>query len=127
MLHSLYNASPYDQIIEYSGKNTLKLLYTIDNLTTLQHIISSYLNIHYLELLLDDLQSTLPRKNHGLSNTSSTGYREVTKSTSRTVGDGQTETNKEYEIQYLNPANKSSVLSERLPDLQSVDLLVCIL
>ncbi|XP_025201113.1 uncharacterized protein LOC112598745 isoform X1 [Melanaphis sacchari] len=76
-----------------------------------------------LELLLDDLQSTLPRKNHGLSNTSSTGYREVTKSTSRTIGNGQTETNKEYEIQYLNPANKSTVLSERLPDLQSVDLL----
>jgi len=76
-----------------------------------------------LELLLDDLQSTLPRKNHGLNNTSSTGYREVTKSTSRTIGNGQTETNKEYEIQYLNPANKSAVLTERLPDLQSVDLL----
>lgn len=76
-----------------------------------------------LELLLDDLQSTLPRKNQGLGNTSSTGYREVTKSTSRTIGNGQTETNKEYEIQYLNPANKSTMLSERLPDLQSVDLL----
>jgi len=34
------------------------------------------------------------------------------------------ETNKEYEIQYLNPVNKSTVLNERLPDLQSVDLLV---
>jgi len=76
-----------------------------------------------LELLLDDLQSTLPRKNHGLNNTSSTGYREVSKTTSRTIGNGQTETNKEYEIQYLNPVNKSTVLSERLPDLQSVDLL----
>lgn len=76
--------------------------------------------------MLDDLQSTLPRKNHGLNNTSSSGYREVTKSTSRTIGNGQTETNKEYEIQYLNPANKSTVLSERLPDLQSVDLLVCL-
>lgn len=93
-------------------------------IAALQHIISSNLNIYYcLELLLDDLQSTLPRKNHGLSNTS-TGYREVTKSTSRTIGNGQTEINKEYEIQYLNPANKSTMLSERLPDLQSVDLLV---
>lgn len=89
------------------------------------NIYWSYTYILYTESLLDDLQSTLPRKNHGLNNTSSTGYREVTKSTSRTVGNGQTETNKEYEIQYLNPANKSTVLSERLPDLQSVDLLVC--
>lgn len=88
----------------------------------LQRIISSNSTVYCLELLLDDLQSTLPRKNHGL--TSSTGYREVTKSTSRTIGNGETETNKEYEIQYLNPANKSTVLSERLPDLQSVDLLV---
>ncbi|XP_050536103.1 uncharacterized protein LOC126902657 isoform X2 [Daktulosphaira vitifoliae] len=78
-----------------------------------------------LESLLDDLQSTLPRnKNNPLvGNPSSTGYREVSKSTSRTVGNGQTETNKEYEIEYLNPGNKSSVLNERLPDLQSVDLL----
>lgn len=82
------------------------------------------MNVYCLELLLDDLQSTLPRKNHGLNNTASTGYREITKSTSRTIDNGQTETNKEYEIQYLNPANKSTVLNERLPDLQSVDLLV---
>lgn len=86
--------------------------------------------MYCLELLLDDLQSTLPRNknlHHGLNgNASSTGYREVTKSTSRTIGNGETETNKEYEIQYLNPANKSTVLNERLPDLQSVDLLVCI-
>lgn len=115
------------RLLNNPENNTLTLLYTIDyidNVTTLQHIISFNLNIYYLELLLDDLQSTLPRKNHGLSNTSSTGYREVTKSTSRTIGNGQTETNKEYEIQYLNPANKSTVLTERLPDLQSVDLLV---
>ncbi|XP_050428041.1 serine/arginine repetitive matrix protein 1 isoform X2 [Adelges cooleyi] len=78
-----------------------------------------------LESLLDDLQSTLPRnKNNGIvGNTSSTGYKEVSKSTSRTVGNGRTETDKEYEIQYLNPSNKCTVLNERLPDLQSVDLL----
>ncbi|KAL1460132.1 hypothetical protein WDU94_012070 [Cyamophila willieti] len=86
-----------------------------------------------IDALLEDLQRSVSRPGsslggpltNGYSNTNgnviTTGFREFAKST-RTEKNGQpAETNKEYHIEYLNPSNTTTVMSETkgIPNFES--------
>lgn len=72
---------------------------------------SSKINFHFSDELLEDLQSTVaPRPT---VNGNATGYRQTYKTFTTQKSGYPAETSKECEIEYLNPSNTTSVITER--------------
>lgn len=66
---------------------------------------------HFIDELLEDLQSTVTPRPTVNGNTS--GYRQTYKTFTTQKSGHPPETSKECEIEYLNPSNTTSVITER--------------
>ncbi|XP_075216567.1 uncharacterized protein LOC142321926 [Lycorma delicatula] len=84
---------------------------------TIHTTSASHLNNSHddnLDMLLEDLQTSVsrPGSSLGMNGPITSGYREVSRTVTNQGMNGP-ETSREYHIEYLNPANTTTVLSER--------------